>query len=540
MSVILRGLWQGYGYLVENAADPLSKNWFLVSSPLVLVVILAFYNYFCTTIGPSLMENRKPLVFKNVLKAYNLFHIILSAYIFYEATVVMFFTDFNFFCQSVHSSSDLNALRIVSGVWWYYMAKLTELFDTVFFVLRKSYRQISFLHLYHHTVMAFASWLAVKFYPGGQALFVGWLNCFVHIVMYTYYFISGLGPKYKKYLWWKRYLTIMQIVQFALISLQNIISLFFDCGYPIVIKMLLIAGTSAFTSTHRPQADASGTAPTADQLAAELSQPPLKDCSSFVAQPYSGVRNVIWEAFARQSLDNDTTDTMIQLLSNYTMRQYNTNYGFRFSIKLAWGWDYKWVCEPIDYSENHKAIKIAYLVYAYYLLKIVDLADTIFFVLRKKVNQVSFLHVYHHTGMVILTWGGATYFPGGHGTSVGVINSFVHVVMYSYYLLTVAFPSIKKSLWWKKYITELQILQLVLNTIHMSTIVFKPDCEYPRWTAAIFLPQNIFMLMLFFDFYVNAYVRKPKPVVRSHVVDETCGVNETVRENNVQYKKKIQ
>ena len=28
--------------------------------------------------------------------------------------------------------------------------------------------------------------------------------------------------------------------------------------------------------------------------------------------------------------------------------------------------------------------------------KLVDLLDTIFFVLRKKSNQISFLHVYHH------------------------------------------------------------------------------------------------------------------------------------------------
>jgi len=39
------------------------------------------------------------------------------------------------------------------AVWLYYIAKITELLDTVFFVLRKKQRQISFLHLYHHTLM---------------------------------------------------------------------------------------------------------------------------------------------------------------------------------------------------------------------------------------------------------------------------------------------------------------------------------------------------------------------------------------------------
>ncbi|XP_060801119.1 elongation of very long chain fatty acids protein 7-like [Amyelois transitella] len=185
-------------------------------------------------------------------------------------------------------------------------------------------------------------------------------------------------------------------------------------------------------------------------------------------------------------------------------------YLFVNALFLAWLWDYKWICEPVDFTFNEKAIKITRFVYFYFLLKVIDLLDTVFFVLRKKINQVSFLHVYHHTGMVVLIWGAVTYFPGGHGTLVGVINTFVHVVMYSYYLITVWDPSLKGNLWWKKYITQLQILQFLWLVVHMGVIVFKTDCEYPRWTAAIFLPQNLFMLILFIDFYIKTYIRKPK------------------------------
>ncbi|XP_052752181.1 elongation of very long chain fatty acids protein 7-like [Galleria mellonella] len=183
---------------------------------------------------------------------------------------------------------------------------------------------------------------------------------------------------------------------------------------------------------------------------------------------------------------------------------------FYNAIIHAWGWKYKWFCEPVDYSNSEHAVTIARCVYFYYLLKIIDLFDTVFFVMRKKFNQISFLHVYHHTGMVMLIWGAVTYFPGGHGTFVGVINSFVHVIMYGYYLLTVANPSLKGSLWWKKYITQLQILQFFCFIIHMGALVFIPNCEFPCWTAAIFLPQNVFMLVLFVDFYIKEYIKKPK------------------------------
>jgi len=58
-------------------------------------------------------------------------------------------------------------------------------------------------------------------------------------------------------------------------------------------------------------------------------------------------------------------------------------------------------------------------MWLYFLLKLLDLVDTIFFVLRKKQNQVTFLHVYHHVGMAIATWVGVKYLPGGHAVFLG-------------------------------------------------------------------------------------------------------------------------
>jgi elongation of very long chain fatty acids protein 4 len=38
------------------------------------------------------------------------------------------------------------------------------------------------------------------------------MNSWIHVVMYTYYGLAAMGPKIQKYLWWKRYLTRMQLV----------------------------------------------------------------------------------------------------------------------------------------------------------------------------------------------------------------------------------------------------------------------------------------------------------------------------------------
>lgn len=50
-------------------------------------------------------------------------------------------------------------------------------------------------------------------FVGGHSTFFALLNTFVHIVMYFYYMVSAMGPKYQKYIWWKKYLTSFQMVR---------------------------------------------------------------------------------------------------------------------------------------------------------------------------------------------------------------------------------------------------------------------------------------------------------------------------------------
>lgn len=47
---------------------------------------------------------------------------------------------------------------------------------------------------------------------GQQGALCGVLNSVVHSVMYSYYFLAALGPRMQPYLWWKKYLTRLQIV----------------------------------------------------------------------------------------------------------------------------------------------------------------------------------------------------------------------------------------------------------------------------------------------------------------------------------------
>lgn len=109
-------------------------------------------------------------------------------------------------------------------MYTYFIAKIAELLDTVFFVLRKKNSQVTFLHVLHHSGMVFLAYGGVKYYPGGNVIFYGTINLIVHTIMYFYYMLAAMGPKYRKYLWWKKYLTEIQMVNMCYMLQPSTIS----------------------------------------------------------------------------------------------------------------------------------------------------------------------------------------------------------------------------------------------------------------------------------------------------------------------------
>lgn len=65
---------------------------------------------------------------------------------------------------------------------------------------------------------------------------------------------------------------------------------------------------------------------------------------------------------------------------------------------LASGWwgDYSFRCQPIDRSTTGKPMRMAEIAWWYFISKFTEFTDTVFFVLRKKFDHVSPLHIVHH------------------------------------------------------------------------------------------------------------------------------------------------
>ncbi|XP_069662894.1 very long chain fatty acid elongase 4-like isoform X3 [Haliaeetus albicilla] len=211
MASIWQKTWEFYNWILESG-DPRTDPWPLVRSPFPVTLLFVFY-LFVVALGPFYMRQQKPLKLQGLLVAYNLAMMTLSSYMFYEFLVTSVLDNYSYLCQPVDYSR-------------------SELGMRVFFILRKKQEQVTFLHVYHHGTMLFNWWSGVKYVPGGQAFFIGMLNSFVHIFMYGYYALASLGPRMHPYLWWKRYLTIMQLCQFVAIAAHSSYNLFTECPFP--------------------------------------------------------------------------------------------------------------------------------------------------------------------------------------------------------------------------------------------------------------------------------------------------------------------
>ncbi|TPX47228.1 very-long-chain 3-oxoacyl-CoA synthase [Synchytrium endobioticum] len=105
--------------------------------------------------------------------------------------------------------------RLMWTMYMYYISKYQELLDTVILVLKK--KPVIFLHWYHHAIIIFMVWTWLEFKILYSVLGM-MANALVHVFMYYYYFVSSMG----KTVWFKRYLTSGQIIQFIMSFLLSI------------------------------------------------------------------------------------------------------------------------------------------------------------------------------------------------------------------------------------------------------------------------------------------------------------------------------
>uniref|UniRef100_A0A8C5QGF4 Elongation of very long chain fatty acids protein n=1 Tax=Leptobrachium leishanense TaxID=445787 RepID=A0A8C5QGF4_9ANUR len=153
-------------------------------------------------------------------------------------------------------------------------------------------------------------------------------------------------------------------------------------------------------------------------------------------------------------------------LSNHTALCRNICALMTSLVTGLWEGGHNFFCQD-THSGGDADMKIICVLWWYYFSKLIEFMDTFFFILRKNSHQITVLDVYHHASLLNIWWFVMNWVPCGHSYFGATLNSFIHVLMFSYYGLS-AIAAMRPYLWWKKYITQCQLTQCVLTMTQTS------------------------------------------------------------------------
>ena len=148
--------------------------------------------------------------------AYNLWNFILAIFSVWGASTCV--PDV---CATIYNKGILETILdpasnfgMATPIYWFCLSKIWELGDTIFVIIRG--RKLIFLQYYHHwitLVYCYHSFCATVMYNGGGSIFTT-MNFFVHAMMYSFYFASGMGVRLSGGL--KNLLTFLQFFQMVI------------------------------------------------------------------------------------------------------------------------------------------------------------------------------------------------------------------------------------------------------------------------------------------------------------------------------------
>ena len=166
-------------------------------------------------------------------------------------------------------------------------------------------------------------------------------------------------------------------------------------------------------------------------------------------------------------------------------------------------------------TEHSSYVKDLCWVFTY--SKIWEFLDT--YLILAKGQQTIFLQKYHHVG-ALTCWWLTCYYDAPYNYKTVLYNSFIHTIMYSYYLASLIGY---KYISIKPYITSLQLFQFFgggyecIRYYIIPMIQTAPSIQTLLQDAGfvsicIFYVYLIGLVGLFIQFFIDSYLRGPKTV----------------------------
>lgn len=209
------------------------------------------------------------------------------------------------------------------------------------------------------------------------------------------------------------------------------------------------------------------------------------------------------------------------IMKSKTMPAIPHLYGFKFAYNIiqvmlcsymsieagvqAWKAGYTLLpCQKFDHTNP----PIGFILYIFYMSKILDFMDTVFIIAEKRWTQLSFLHVYHHFSIFLFYWLNLNV---GYDSDVYltiVLNGLIHTLMYTYYFVSLHMNGTK--IWWKPALTMGQMTQFVVMNLQAGYLI-STECSYfPQNITKAYLYYIVTLLALFMHFFILDNFYKPK------------------------------
>ena len=107
--------------------------------------------------------------------------------------------------------------------------------------------------------------------------------------------------------------------------------------------------------------------------------------------------------------------------------------------------------------------------------------------------------------------------------------------MYTYYCLAM-FKNLQPYLWWKKYITQLQLFQFVLVFLHSTYFLLDKECECPKPLTFLQSAHAVLFFCMFYSFYMSAYQKEQK-LKKAKLLEQLNKLEMKPKQDNAQIKK---
>jgi len=200
-----------------------------------LVVVLVCKFFLDKGARPAPSERKKLAVSEKIKKEgvvmfscvalYNLTQVLLCGWMVYRALAEHRRRGFKLVCN-VHDLAD-DGMAFVTHC--FYLSKALDFADTAFMIIKGNWRQVSFLHVYHHFSIFLFYWLNAQCNYDGDAYFSIVLNGSIHFVMYGYYLVTTFNITVPMFI--KKAITNAQLTQFCCMEAQGVALLVMEgCG----------------------------------------------------------------------------------------------------------------------------------------------------------------------------------------------------------------------------------------------------------------------------------------------------------------------